>query len=294
MKEGKHGRLARSTTHDILSGKRKRLPSWPWVASFVAACHAAAAENGLADKPLESMDDWHDRWLAARAALKSAEGPLPDPGPAPPSSPADVQPAAPATAPAEEARAPGVAGAPLSEEARRDREVYGRIGARLLAETDVGNPRDCMRMAVIALPRNRPQPAYLWLHRAGDAVGLPRRPSLLMAAAELACRYGRDYEGAERIGVALFFYRLAYVHGHAAAACQLFLINQREEEERAAETSSTGAGRSRSYRAEIIDGWGRISDPPGKAPVVALIGSIEAPAAAEPVSPVGDPLLALP
>ncbi|MER5327111.1 hypothetical protein [Streptosporangium roseum] len=143
---------------------------------------------------------------------------------------------------------------------------YGRIEARLLAGADAEDPQACMRMAVIALLRYQPTAAYLWLHRAGDAAGLIRRPSMLMAAAGPACRYGRDYERVERIGVAMFFYRPACSHGHAAAAYQLSLIQQRQDEGPAAVTWPSGADYGGYFRTveEITSGWAQVSDPPGE------------------------------
>lgn len=300
-KEGKREKLARSTTHDILNGRRKGLPTWSWVALFVSACHAVAVEKRLAVEPLGSLEDWNARWMTARAARQSAEAPLPDAVPAPLASTPGLQPGDTAPSPpvAGETAGIDVAGASaLWEEGQRDREVYGRIGARLLAETDAEDPQACMRMAVVALLRDQPTSAYLWLHRAGDAAGMFHRPSMLMAAAELACRYGRDYERAERIGVAMFFYRLAGDHGHAAAAYQLALIQQRKDEEHAATmwSSSSSADPGGYFRTagKITSSWAQISDPPDKANGVMPIGLIGAPAAVEPSSPAGGPPLAFP
>src|SRR5919197_4325648 len=39
--------LAASTTHEILRGKRRSLPEWPWVVSFVNVLRVAAVEHGL-------------------------------------------------------------------------------------------------------------------------------------------------------------------------------------------------------------------------------------------------------
>src|ERR671914_1171321 len=51
--------LAVSTTHEILSHKRKRWPEWEWVAAFVAAC-LAFAENtaGVDGAGLGDLREW--------------------------------------------------------------------------------------------------------------------------------------------------------------------------------------------------------------------------------------------
>ncbi|PZG39650.1 hypothetical protein C1I98_23435, partial [Spongiactinospora gelatinilytica] len=50
--------LIKSTTQEILSGKRVRLPDWQWVSAFVRACHAAAAESGLPTDGLGTVQEW--------------------------------------------------------------------------------------------------------------------------------------------------------------------------------------------------------------------------------------------
>ncbi|MFF0309871.1 hypothetical protein ACFYSC_20785 [Streptosporangium sp. NPDC004379] len=298
-KREKYAALEPSTTHDILSGKRKRLPPWPWVDMFVAACHAAAVENGLPVEPLGGRADWNARWRAARVAREDAEDPLSDaarpPARPPDSRTGEATPASPVTVqtkPPEPDVADAVA---LWRERQGDREVYGRIGARLLGEIEMGDPQDCMRMAVIAWLRNQHSSAYLWLHRAGDAARLLRPSSLTEAAAELAFRYGRHYERAARIGVAMFFYRLADRHGHPAAAFHSDLIEQRRRHEHAAAPWSDSAGPNGYFRTavEITSGWARIGDPLWKENDVVPAEAIEPIIVVESPQPTEDPPLAV-
>jgi pSer/pThr/pTyr-binding forkhead associated (FHA) protein len=57
--------LSRSTLHDHLAGRRTRLPPWPLVSAYVSACHAAAENTGLNVQRLGTLEDWHDKWVAA-------------------------------------------------------------------------------------------------------------------------------------------------------------------------------------------------------------------------------------
>jgi transcriptional regulator with XRE-family HTH domain len=60
--------LAVSTTHEILSHKRKRWPEWEWVASFVGACLAFAAQSTEVDNgQLGDLRQWRCRFVAARS-----------------------------------------------------------------------------------------------------------------------------------------------------------------------------------------------------------------------------------
>lgn len=236
---GKNPGLARelteSTTHDILSGKRKRVPGWPWVSSFVAACTIAAERTGLDVSVLGNTDAWHRRWRAAhpgnpahgdpadpadlgapesrRPTPVEALSPLPQDVPSPFTPPTTPPP--PAVRPQGEPREQRPAlprrtrqrsdastgEPPLPEATQHLLEVYGRTGARLFHHSDAGNGDDCMRLAVIALLKGWPEEGRQWLRRAGDAghadaPALFNDPQQLRAAAELAYRYGRHYQRA--------------------------------------------------------------------------------------------------
>ncbi|ACY96548.1 Sel1 domain protein repeat-containing protein [Thermomonospora curvata DSM 43183] len=69
--------LAHSTTHDYLSGKRHRLPPWPWVMSFVLVLRDAAVENALDPEAIGTPAQWHTKYRAVRAALAQSRPPRP-------------------------------------------------------------------------------------------------------------------------------------------------------------------------------------------------------------------------
>jgi hypothetical protein len=219
--------LAESTTHDILSGKRKKVPEWPWVQSFIVVCAMAARRTGLDVGALADPQAWHQRWRDARTELPTEPDPdltttpvRPAPNaassslppvlttmPLPPVLTAAASPVPPM--PNQRSFSRVTLPAPLpppSPSTQRLLEVYGRIGTRLVNRSDAGNGHDCMRLA-------------------GDA-GLCEAPELFNhpnrreAAAELAFRYGCDAEPGQA-NIAQFFYRLAAESGHAEAAARL-------------------------------------------------------------------------
>ncbi|QYC45240.1 Sel1 repeat protein [Nonomuraea coxensis DSM 45129] len=194
--------LAESTTHDILTGKRKRAPDWPWVHSFVTACCTAAERTGLDVGPLDDIKTWHHLWRAAREA---------------PAGPAESPPV------------PAVLTAPEEQPVREDLlRALGRIGLRLLSQSNQHDGQNCLRLAVVALLRSRPEDARPWLRRAsesgiGEAAELLDHPRRREVAAQLAYTYGRDFEQTSpgHLSVAMFFYRLAAEAGHVEAAYRL-------------------------------------------------------------------------
>ncbi|MEU4834106.1 hypothetical protein [Streptosporangium sp. NPDC023615] len=264
--------LPTSTTHDILSGKRKRAPQWAWVSCFVAACTIAADRTGLNVRDMGDAEAWAQRWHTARGTRRARPAPPATPqrpitaqagSPAPvphlaqqpavaplTPTPAPVTPAPVTSAPLTPAPALSVQAAtprrpaalavfaPLTEEHQRLLQIYGRTGTRLLEHSQEDNGEDCMRLAVIALLRGWPPEALHWLRRASDAgqsdaAGLFNDPHRLQVAAELACRYGRHYQCfPTKLSVAMFFYRLAADHGHAEAAYRLAGIHRAKEEGR--------------------------------------------------------------
>jgi hypothetical protein len=64
--------LAASTTHEILRGKRRSLPEWPWVLSYVTVLRIAAVENGLDADVVGTIGDWKTRHQAARELTRTA------------------------------------------------------------------------------------------------------------------------------------------------------------------------------------------------------------------------------
>jgi hypothetical protein len=70
--------LAASTTHDILTGKRRSLPEWGWVVSFVSVLRIAAVENALDPEVVGTVAEWKIRHQTARATMREAQS---DPDP---------------------------------------------------------------------------------------------------------------------------------------------------------------------------------------------------------------------
>ncbi|GAA3413065.1 hypothetical protein [Streptosporangium vulgare] len=323
--------LATSTTHDILSGKRKRVPPWAWVACFVATCALAAKETGLNVQAMGDTQAWHRRWRAAQdarppdppAALPSPAQRLPArhaPLTPPPLTPTPLAPTptpppltpTPLTPPF--TRAPGNSAAhpptaeiefpPLSPARQRLLQIYGRTGARLLTRSETGDGRRCMHLAVIALLRGCSSEARPELRqaRAADHPDVSRlldhsgrlRADHRQAAADLAYAYGRDYERADptKPSVAMFFYRLASDHGHAAAAYRLAMIHQDKGEDwAAASLFSRAAGFGHPQAAAKFNGASQqLTQAPWNAAGVMRPTLIEEDEPAmEPPSPAGDP-----
>ncbi|MBN6050994.1 hypothetical protein JYK22_03520, partial [Nonomuraea sp. RK-328] len=201
--------LRKSTVSDVLTGKRKRVPKWTFVHSFVTTCAMAAEQGGLDVWGMGDIQAWYACWRAAHDAAALTPVPalsgataLAVAPPAPvlalrpvaefaPAvgaeravSPADadsgVLPWRPRrTTPGDAAEQPeppepspdeGVEPVePVSEEERELLRVYGRTGLRLLRGSDPADGRDCMRLAVVTLLRNHQDVARDWLRRAGDA-----------------------------------------------------------------------------------------------------------------------------
>ncbi|HEU5157772.1 MAG TPA: hypothetical protein VFU43_12325 [Streptosporangiaceae bacterium] len=72
--------LAASTTHEILRGKRRSLPEWGWVVSFVNVLRAAAAENGLDPDVVGTIAEWkaiHQRARVLTGAGRQPAGATP-------------------------------------------------------------------------------------------------------------------------------------------------------------------------------------------------------------------------
>jgi hypothetical protein len=77
-----------STTHEILSHKRKRWPEWEWVASFVSVCLAFAADApGVDIGRLGDLIEWRQRFLAARTGPRRRLDPAGSTRPGPSAQP---------------------------------------------------------------------------------------------------------------------------------------------------------------------------------------------------------------
>ncbi|MER5648667.1 hypothetical protein [Streptosporangium sp. NPDC002524] len=315
--------LATSTTHDILSGKRKRVPPWAWVACFVATCALAAQETGLNVQAMGDAQAWHRRWRAARDARPpDPPAALPSPAPLSPALPSPVQrpavrhtpptpptsptpPTPPPTRPPDDGAACPPTGKiefpPLSPARQRLLQIYGRTGARLLTRSETGDGRRCMHLAVIALLRGYSNEARPELRqaRAADHPDVSRllddsgrlRADHRRAAADLAYAYGRDYEraGPAKLSVAMFLYRLAGDHGHAAATYRLATIHQDKGEDwAAASLFSRAAGFGHPRAAAKFNGAShQLTQAPWNVAGVMPPGLIEDEPAGEPPSPAG-------
>ena len=64
--------LARSTTQEILAGRRRQPPRWQWVLSFVTTLQVAARKAGVDVSRIGTIEDWKRRHDAVRAAGERA------------------------------------------------------------------------------------------------------------------------------------------------------------------------------------------------------------------------------
>jgi len=64
--------LTRSNTHEILHGRRRQLPKWPWVRSFVTVLRSMATTSGFSADSIGTMDEWKRKYDAVRAAADRA------------------------------------------------------------------------------------------------------------------------------------------------------------------------------------------------------------------------------
>jgi hypothetical protein len=229
--------LAESTTSDILSGKRRRFPEWPWVASFVTACWMAATETAIDPGQLGSVEEWRVRFRKARAdAERQADRQFggPDAPDALLTEPAPSDAAAAGTPPGEEP-APQETRPPaaLTPALRRFLTTYGRTGGRLLRHAEAGDAESAFRLAVLLLCDDRPLEAAEWLRRANragheDALELLHHPEQRTAAARHAYRIGCDHEMTGNLPAALVFFEQAAACEEADAAYRIGLTHAQQ------------------------------------------------------------------
>jgi hypothetical protein len=199
--------LASSTTQEILNGKRRRLPSWAWMVSYVVTCHEAAEEGHLDIGPVD-LEDWKSRWRHARNADEAATTPDNRPGTDSPwGGPA-------ATARTEQLTA--------EETIRCYRDTHGRVGAHLARLATNGDADACFQLALLTLLRGWVHDGTIWLRRAvdaghADAIVLQDSRDLRTEAAAFAYRHGCKLEADDKTSIASFFYRLAAETGHPQA-----------------------------------------------------------------------------
>ncbi|MEZ7132689.1 hypothetical protein ACBR40_45765 [Nonomuraea sp. AD125B] len=214
LPNGREGReLAASTTQEILSGKRRRLPPWSWVVSYVAACHEAAQEGNLDLGPMD-MEIWRARLLHARR------------GDRPVTASDDRAAVLPAL--------PGPATMLSADRLTADEivqcylDIHGRIAARLARTALSGDAEACFHLALFTLLRGWGHDGMGWLQRAVDAgheaaLALQDADDLRLQAADVAYRHGCALEagGVTRASIARCFYRLAAETGHAEAIAKI-------------------------------------------------------------------------
>ncbi len=239
--------LTESTTHDILAGKRRKLPAWPWVAVYVRACHAARERTGLDTAPLGSVGHWHQLWTAAYDACQPSGNPTGDhdpgggtardshpqailraPGQADPVT--AVQPSPPSPPP--NRTHPGddspedvnEFGPPAQrpETLNRYLRSFGRPGGRLLALAEGGDADAAYRLGILLSCDGHPCEGLAWLERAarggiGDAARLCEQRDFAVAA-DAAYQLGMASEQAGDAEAALVYYKHAAECGHAEAA----------------------------------------------------------------------------
>ncbi|GAB2953210.1 hypothetical protein ACFMQL_37540 [Nonomuraea fastidiosa] len=203
LPNGREGReLAPSTTQEILSGKRRHLPQWSWVVSFVAACHEAAREGNLDLGPMD-LAAWSARLLHARHGDRPAIrcAPLVPAGP-------------------DQLTADDIVQSHL--------ETHGRVAARLAREAMNGDTEACFHLALFTLLRGWSLDGMTWLARAADAgheaaLELQNADDVRAQAAEVAYRHACALEagGPTRASIARCFYRLAAETGHPGATAKL-------------------------------------------------------------------------
>jgi tetratricopeptide (TPR) repeat protein len=222
--------LTETTTQEILAGKRAGLPDWAWVAAFVEACRAAAAELALDPARLGTVDDWHHIWSAAhdtahpttpteqasapsgRGAAPPARDPLPPPPPPQPRPDDD---------PAEYDAEFGPA-AERSQTLNRYLRSFGKLGGRLLIKAENNDPAAAYRIGVLLWCDGRRAEGLAWLEQAtragiSEAAALCAAPSQA-AVAEAAYQLGQASDRDGDPAAALTYYQKAAKCGHAEAA----------------------------------------------------------------------------
>ncbi len=66
--------LSRSTTQDILAGRRRQPPKWRWVARFITVLRVAAQEAGVDPERIGTLAEWKGKHEIACAATTADQG----------------------------------------------------------------------------------------------------------------------------------------------------------------------------------------------------------------------------
>jgi tetratricopeptide (TPR) repeat protein len=221
--------LTETTTQEILAGKRTGLPDWAWVAAYVTACRAAAAELALDPARLGTIEDWHRIWAAAHDTTQPYSAPIPrdHTTPAAHGTPlaAILTPPPPRPKPADgcdEYTTEFGPAAGRSQTLGRYLRYFGKLGGRLLIAAEDNDPAAAYRIGVLLWCDGHPKEGLAWLDKAtragnSDAAALCHALSRAEAA-EAAYQLGQaadrdgDYDGA------LTYFEKAAKCGHADAA----------------------------------------------------------------------------
>ncbi|TDD80214.1 hypothetical protein [Actinomadura rubrisoli] len=181
--------LSATAVFEVLAGRRKRVPSSAWVASFILCCQRRAWETGVrADDPgISSLPHWQARLRAAQAAPPPASDGAPaqaapdeqTQGEQAPGDDADRQSSVPyaRTPPEADAAVP----CRLTEAQRTTIADYGDHGRALLNRAARGDTDALYRIAVLLGTDSAREPEAVALLIEAAAAGHPRSLDLLDA-----------------------------------------------------------------------------------------------------------------
>jgi tetratricopeptide (TPR) repeat protein len=221
--------LTETTTQEILAGKRTGLPDWAWVAAYVTACRAAAAELALDPARLGTIEDWHRRWAAAHDATQPYSAPIPRDYTAPAArgttAPAILPPPPPRPRPSDGSGEYAIEFGPAAKRSQtlnRYLNYFGKPGGRLLIAAEEGDPDAAYRIGVLLWCDGHPKEGLAWLERAArggysDAAALRDAPSRAEAA-QAAYQLGQTADRDGDHDGALVYFEKAAKCGHADAA----------------------------------------------------------------------------
>lgn len=225
--------LSATAVFEVLAGRRKRLPSSAWVASFILCCQRRAWETGvLANDPgIAALPEWQARLRAAQTAPPQR---VPAPRPADSSAPRSPAPE-PGEASADSGHSPpepGEAAAPLRLTASQRASVadYGEHGRELADRAAGGDAEAAYRIGVLLGTDSTRGPEAVALLIEAAAGGHPQALDLLDTApdgldpeqaAGHAYRLGEAAAGAGAPRIALAYYKAAVRGGRLDAAFKI-------------------------------------------------------------------------
>ncbi|QXJ25543.1 hypothetical protein AGRA3207_007053 [Actinomadura graeca] len=244
--------LSATAVFEVLAGRRKRVPTSAWVASFILCCQRRAWETGVrsSDPGISTLPHWQSR-------LRAAQGPPSAPPSAPPPDATETggppglipEPRVAGTVPAPEAprgrdfdRAADGPGAPgatvpvrLTVSQRAAVADYGEHGRELVERAAEGDADAVYRVAVLIGTDSTRGPEAVALLIEAAAGEHPQALDLLDAspngldhhqAAQHAFRLGEAAAGAGAPATALAYYKAAVGGGLLDAAFKITEILQ--------------------------------------------------------------------